>query len=375
MSLSEEHAHKFGAYTLLCHLLLQRLDELSEVFEEEGFLSLNDCVEMFDSSLKLMFTSRANSVTHAVDVAGGHLHAHAEGIKTDNPKVAAIFEEIIQAAAGHAGGWTYQSSLDDLHQQGRQMAQLFFGASTHGATAGRLGMSASVICEYGEPNVRQIQKLLKDGEIPFDTRRRLEDRLRDLESHTRYNYRERSATIYTYEGRTADEFVILVPFDYSHNFFLYVSYPYLFMHEYTAHIFSTDHRNTRFNDGWMLHAASEFLIREWSGGTNLSFLSRGQAYAFRRYLRARLEDEPKDAVDFSEEFLDWLITWGVTKFEEITYELAAYQPKPGQNKAWPAFVINRLSRQFRQDKAALEASMKGAADLETLYPSLKYNKF
>jgi hypothetical protein len=375
MRLSEDHAHKFGAYTLLCHSLLQRLDELSEVIEEEGFLSLNACVEMFDSSLKQMFTSRANSVAHAVGVAGGHLHAHAEGIKTDNPKVAAIFEEVIHSAAGRAGGWTYQSSLNDLHEQGRLMAKQFFGTSPHGVTAARLGMSASVICEFGEPNVRLIRRLLEDGELPYDIREGLEDRLLKLESRTRYSYRGRSATIYTYEGRTTDEFVILVPFDYSHNFFLYVSYPYLFMHEYTAHIFSTDHRNTRFNDGWMLHAASEFLIREWSGGTSLSFLSRGQAYAFRRYLRARLEDEPKAAVDFSEEFLDWLITWDVLKFEEITYELAAYQPVSGQNKAWPAFVIKRLSRQFRQSKETLEARMKGAADLEALYPGLKYEKF
>ena len=39
----------------------------------------------------------------------------------------------------------------------------------------------------------------------------------------------------------------------------YLAYPFLFLHEYTAHVFATDHGNDHFNDGWMLHAADQVI--------------------------------------------------------------------------------------------------------------------
>ncbi len=77
--------------------------------------------------------------------------------------------------------------------------------------------------------------------------------------------------------------VVLVRFDFRHTFASYLSYPFLLLHEYTAHVFSTDWDNDVFNDGWMVYAADAFLTRAWNTDAEPIGLRREQAKIFQNY--------------------------------------------------------------------------------------------
>jgi hypothetical protein len=186
-------------------------------------------------------------------------------------------------------------------------------------------------------------------------------------------YRGLPGALYTFEERKRGNYSISVPLTPNNGVMLYASYPFLFMHEYTAHIFAHDYLNDRFNDGWMLYAASQYLVENWprESDPRLLQLNGTQAYAFKRYLLATLLDESPAHHDSAEDFDYFLKPWDRSRFESITYELAAYEPKPPESNKWPTFVLKQLALDEVKNPGALRKRMGTATSLDKLYPDLK----
>jgi hypothetical protein len=162
---------------------------------------------------------------------------------------------------------------------------------------------------------------------------------------------------------------IVARFTFESDLALYLAYPFLFLHEYTAHIYATDYGNARFNDGWMLHATDVFLRRGWREGAALiAPMPRQRIQIFQQRLISTIgTNDPlvRRGLQFAQDFEAWLPTpeW----FDAITYELAAFQPGAGRRKFWPTDFLNRLELEFLHDRPALSDKLRSVATTAELY--------
>lgn len=347
MDLPDSIAIKLNAYTLFCRRLLTHLPALNDAIRTDPRLTTNDCLSRFDQSLHQFFNEAApRHLEQAVNELGAALQGRVALFRAQNPQAAAVFDQVIQAATAAASTWHYQEDLEMLHQQGRQLARHFYANSPWPVTQARLDREAWLLCCDAEEPV-----------VPQEDARGYHP--------TPVAFRER------YPGEeTGQELtdVILVQFGFDRDSALYLAYPYLFMHEYVAHIFSLDYGNERFSDGWLLHAADAFLTRQ---GWNLALefpLAHEQIAAFGEHLYGRLKGVPRDACRFARNFDGWL--GNPERFQAMTWELAAFEPRAGESPFWPTQFINRLEQEFEHNRPLLRRKIEATTYLRSLFEML-----
>lgn len=345
MGLPENIAVKLNAYTLFGRQLLAHLTALNDATRTDPRLTARDCFRRFDDSLHLLF-SEASPTT--LEQATDQLCAVLEGrvALLQNPRAAAVFDQVMEAARDAAPTWDYWNDLEAFHRQGRELARYFYAPSPWPATQARLNRQARLLfCA----DVAQADSLLVAPEKPSS-----------------YHPTPVSFRQWYLDEETDQELedVILVRFGFGHDFGLYLAYPYLFMHEYVAHIFALDSGNERFNDGWLLHAADAFLAhRGWDLG-----LVREQIDAFHEHLYDGLNPIPRQSYCFARDFDYWLNE--PQRFQAMTWELAAFEPQAGESPFWPDQVINRLEQEFDHDRPRLRQKIQAARDLRALFEML-----
>lgn len=352
MAFPEPVAIKYGAYTLCCRKLMEHLPALNEALQDDTRLTVEDCISRFNTSLQeFCQESKASSVVEAVEDLNGLIGGRAGLIRRQNPAVAEVFDRVAVEMAEAAPAWRYEDDLDAYHRQGRELAHRFYVESPWTVTQERLGREAHLVYDYGLPDPEDLDLL---GMEAFG--------LRAAPLAYRSTYEEDSGETY--------EDVILVRFLFDYDFALYLAYPFLFLHEYTAHIYGTDHGNYRFNDGWMLYAAHRFLRQTWLGPEFIPSLHREQANAFLPGLYAKLRSKPRRDCDFACDLYDWISAWEPGRFETMTYELAAFTPRPGEGPFWPTQFINALEREFEANRIRLRQKLEAAPDVRALYSTL-----
>ena len=346
MDLPDSIAIKLNAYTLFCRQLLTHLQALNDASRTDPRLTTDDCLSRFDQSLHQFFNEAApRDLEQAVNELGAALQGRVALFRAQNPQAAAVFDQVIEAARAAVPTWRCQEDLEALHQQGRQLARHFYANSPWPVTQGCLSREARLFfCDGEEPVVPQ-EETFGYHPTPVAFRKRYLDEETDQELRD----------------------VILVRFGFDRDSALYLGYPYLFMHEYVAHIFALDYRNERFNDGWLLYAADVFL-RCYGWDLDLQPpLIREQIRAFER-LYGKLTGVPRQACDFTRDFDDWLDD--AQRFQAMTWELAAFKPRPGESDFWPNQFINRLEQEFDHNRPLLQRKIEAAPDLRTLYEML-----
>lgn len=347
MGLPDGVAIKLDAYTLFCRQLLAHLTALNDATRTDRRLRADDCLSRFDQSLRQFFNEAApRDLEQAVNELGAVLRGRVALFRAQNPQAAAVFDRVIEAATAAVPAWRYQEDLEALHRQGRQLARHFYANSPWPVMQARLDREARLLfCEGEEPVVPQEEAF---GYHP-----------------TPVAFRERYQ-----DEETGQELkdVILVRFGFGYDFGLYLAYPYLFMHEYVAHIFALDHSNECFNDGWLLHAADAFLTRR---GWNLDLqppLAREQIAAFGERLYGQLNRIPRRACRFARDFDKWLRD--AEHFQAMTWELGAFEPQVGKSGFWPDKFISRLEQEFDTNRPLLRRKIEAATDLQTLFATL-----
>ena len=346
MVLPKSVAIKISIYTLACRELLNRLRDLHDATQVDLCIDYETCLGLFDKALHEFFDSDVRDVHQAAEVFGDQLHAQASKFRSTNKVAADIFEEVMAIVRDKAPSWNYQADIEQFHAHGCELARCFFANSPYEETQERLGRKCQLTFDYGAPSVNDRRAMLTE---PFGYR---------------------AAPIVYYSSYDDYEHVVLARFTFEHDFKMYLAYPFLFFHEYTAHVYATDHGNERFNDGWMLHAASSFLKSEWNRSSNQTGLNLDQADVFHDYLYYKLDSTSRLACKLARLFDDWLSTLLPERFMQITYDLAAFQGKQGENIYWPTQFINALEHEFRTNRERLLDKIQASVDARELMTTL-----
>jgi hypothetical protein len=350
MSFPEAVGIKYGAFTLCCRKLLEHLSALNEALQGDTRCTVEDCIGYVDQSMQAFFQrGGATDLPEAVGALGGHILGEVGLFRRQSPAAAVVFDRMVETMAEAAPTWCYEDDLEAYHRQGRALARSFCARSPWAVTQECLSRKARLVYDYGLPDPEDL------GAVGMET---FGYRAAPLAYRTSYEEED--------SGETLRD-VIIVRFLFDHDFALYRAYPYLFLHEYTAHIYSTDHGNDRFNDGWMLHAAATFLWDQW----NLSEPPDPhleQADCFYEHLYSRLNPVPRQACRFARQFGSWLAT--PERFWAMTHELAAFEPQPGRERFWPNQFLNALEREFKANRIRLRQKIEAAPDVKTLWSML-----
>jgi hypothetical protein len=355
--LPEQVAVKFSAYSLYCRQMLDQLPALKRaVFGESEIgdgaeVSWDDCITTFDEPLSPFLLGRDfDNTVEAAGQLGNLLRARAGSLTAKNLEIPKIFERVIANSLAQASTWNFEEDIKRYHDQGRELARKFFKDSHCEQTKQKLDRYANLIVEYGSSGSSGDSRM----------------------GNPTWGYRlAPAATVHEVNEAGVSEPTIVVRVSYDHDFNLYMLYPFLFLHEYTAHIFANDFRNATFNDGWMLFAASEFLISEWQNSAGPHPLCDDQAYVFREAFSSRLKRNPRRGYDLAYRLTSWLEndSPGLT-LQAITHELSAFVPKADEKNSLPSQLINALERQFLDNREALQAKLSNAKDIRMLLASL-----
>jgi hypothetical protein len=351
MSLPEGASAKFGTYMLACRELLSRLPALKLATVGEDRLSEKDCIKRFDETMQNFFSrSVVTDVEKAADRFCDRLESEARDMRDINNGVADIFDEMASAIRAKAPTWDYMADLERFHLQGRELAQSFFSGSTSQITKSRLETICELEIEYSTSAVALSDSCAES-----------------------FGFRTVPIACYSYQtDQNQSATNIRVRFNFHHDFSLYLSFTFLFLHEYTAHVYSTDCGNERFNDGWMLHAASSFLFREWNQAKKpLEFIG-DQAGIFEERLYGVINQIPRRASKFAKDFELIIYRKCPGRFQQMTYELAAFQPKEGENVYWPTQFINALESEFLTKRERLIQKARESADIRDLMTKLPF---
>ena len=332
MSLTDAVAVKLDAYALFCRQLLTHLPALHAATLDDLRVPCAECCQRFGESLsQCLSEGDPTDLPQAVRDFSVPLRGRVGLLQ--NPQAIDIFERVIADAAAAAPSWRYQDDLETLHRQGWRLAQHFYTASPWPVAQDR--------------RERRAQLTLDDGQGPV------------MGFHAHYLDEETDQELLD---------VIQVRFDFGHNFGVYLAYPYLFMHEYVAHIFACDHENERFNDGWLLHAADCYLARHgWELDVDPP-LTREQISAFGEHLYKGLPSIAHNAVRLVRDFKSWLAD--PARFDTLTWELAAFEPRQEEDAFWPNQFINRIEQAFNTDRSLLRRKMTAAPDARALFEML-----
>jgi hypothetical protein len=347
MVLPNPVAINYAVYTLFCRQVMENLEDLERAVERDLDLPMEECLRRFNDCLKDFF-DKVHPINSAASILlfCGRVTNEAQMMRTGNREAADVFDQVASNANGLAPSWSFQPEITAYHDQGRQLAQVFFNNLSNAAAHTRLAQQAKLEVEYGGSGASNQRA---DGNL-------------DL------GYRVAPMITLLKENK------IVLRFTYDHSFALYLLYTFLFLHEYTGHIFSNDLGNRLISDGWLIYAADEFLRWQWLKGNASQGLKREQAFAFRDYFLAKVGGKAREGYDFAHAFKDWLGEHsGVLSFEALTYELATFTPQPSENKWWPTDFFYALRREFyRGDKQALHSKIESARDIRDLYSRLSH---
>jgi hypothetical protein len=348
VDLPEPVALKFGAYTLACHHFTARLPDLGTATQSDTRRTVESLCGVFDEALADFFQRASPAdLPEAAAQLGGLLRGQADLFRRTSPTAAAVFDAVVAAMVADAPVWDYRADVQRLHDLGRALACRFYVNSPHVITKERCRRTCPLEFVYDAPDEEDNRPLISAPSLDY------------------------SAAPVAFRPRRGD---IVVRFTFKHDLALYLAYPFLFLHEYTAHVYATDHGNDRFNDGWMLHAADAFLRRHWKALDPLVVgMSRQQITVFYDRLYVTIQKRNPIAAracrfarDFEATLPDPVRGW----FDAITYELAAFEPVSGRRRSWPTDFLNRLEQEFDYNRPALYEKLGAVVTAQELYTIL-----
>jgi hypothetical protein len=336
MTLPDHAATKYSVYTLACHSIQKRLRELRNsctLPEQETYIKRFD--EALGAFLKDPFAD-LTSVKAAAGSFNDRLGIERDGIKAQNSAAGAVFDQIIEAVDNAASTWNYEKDVAALGRIGRNLAQCFYYTSPHKKTQDALEKEANV-------DVKGIPGPLMSYQPSTNT--------------------------------------IIVRFSINHRFEDYLLYASAFMHEYTAHIFGVDLENTLFNDGWMMFAVEKFLVKcsqQWDKASCYwnphgkmcckDNLDKRQIWCWPRRFPHNFQDESFSSSGFSiaQNFFYSITPELVPCFWELTRQLAAFSPEPGEDDRTVKTFIDCLNAELSRSTAVLHDKLKRTCDFRSL---------
>ena len=266
------------------------LPALNAATQSDTRLEFEACLQLFDEALQQIFKrSEPKDLLSAVTKFNGLIQAQVGLLGDANPDVVHVFNDLVLKISSAADTWQYKADLEHVHLQGWKIACLFYEGTVHPETQKRLTCQCQVSIrhEVCSPTGRQNGSQHESFGVCVPP----------TAYHAKFYDEDLEEEIFD---------LLLIRFTFEHNFALYLAYPFLFLHEYTAHVFSTDFGNDRFNDGWMIYAAEAFLKRQWHASADSLGLDPEQVSVLHERLYQTLNPIPRRAYHFTEMFDAWL---------------------------------------------------------------------
>jgi hypothetical protein len=328
MTLPEGVSVKFNVYLLACREVLGRISDLDAATHHDRIITCDTCIERFNETLSRFFErSSGQDIKKAIQGFGDSLHSEAGYIREFNNKAANILDDVVSAILENTKSFVCKSELESFHIKGRDIAIRYFKDSPWINTEQLSNRICYLDIEYGDDDETQSRFCI---------------------THSKQHHH--LAPMAYYDHRWIEELkedrpgVIVARFSYEHNFYSYLAYLFWIIHEYMAHVYTIDHRvNEVFNDGWLLQAEDNFLrSREVFDDPSVNSY---QINVFADHLVNDLLGNPRRGRDIAFKISSAPLRMP-KRFDQITYELAMFQPKVGETATWPTDFINALGNQY-----------------------------
>lgn len=271
---SSDVSARYKAYSLCCQTLLNSYEDLSAACD------IDDLIEKFNEKLQRSYCDDYSLMIESVVLMLKRLIiSYNENIVVCE-KLAAGEEGIVDGAEE----WDFESAVEELRGIGRGLAQEFY------------------LEGGGDKNKELIES--NDPEVALDN---------TCLSEPGRCGTSRPITYWLGE--------IHVPFHEGFEFCHYLSYPFLFFHEYASHVYVPRIDSRTFEDGWMMYAIELFMKTRWRDLCQKYPLISAQ----RNVLRETWLPDPdfgrlaKIGYKLAEDVDVW-----VDKFLEFTWDLASY---------------------------------------------------
>lgn len=353
MTLPQIVETKYSTYLLFCRQMLESLPELVNVARSDAQEDIAEekYLKVFDERLVEFWNGRNYpDLQQAVQSFAGLLQTSIEvSVGREHP-IYQVFQRLISNSLAQVNNWNYLQEIKQHHQQGRALAQKFFTICSPVSFGEKLKCNAELELEYGNSSTA--------GDKPSV----------DL------NLGYRAAPIGTHHikgNNGAQRPRIILRVSYDNDFKLYLCYPFLFLHEYTSHIFGNDFKNAKFNDGWMLFAASDFLNNDRLDAPDNHPLTLDQVEIFREHFYQSIGPICKKGFGTAFRLWGWLSRNSSSiSFQSITCELASFEPQSGEKRSWPTQFINALDTDLSENPRSLEEKMESFSDIRSLFSAL-----
>jgi hypothetical protein len=355
MPIPDNFRLRLNLYTLACQQLLTRLEALRASIEVGTHFDCTYCIHAFDEAIrKTLRDCNSPDPAHISEQFFDFLKGNLRALSNGNSKHAAdIMEDLCNVISRQLPSWSYENNFEQFHAQGRELARDFFKSSRFEETQQCLNRACQLRYTFPAGNV--------------------DDGSRELEPFGYHAapaaYRPRHFCEDT--GAELDD-VILLRIQSKSDFDLYLSYPFFFLHEYTAHVYATG-ASELFNEGWMLYAAFAHMLRRWAKDSYPSDLHREQVDVFPKVHLDRLERLSRVGYETASQFDEWLRLGlgNSTAFEEVTYELAALNPSSPGSPCFQTAFIHAIRRSLGADKARLGKKIGSSQSVVQLLDELQ----
>jgi hypothetical protein len=347
VELPEPVALKFGAYTLACHHFVSKLSDLGTATQNDRRQSIEGLCSIFDDALAHFFRRAVpTDLSEAASQLVGLLRSQTDLFRRTSPALASIFDDVAGAMASAATKWDFRTDIERMHDLGRALAVSFYARSPQTITQTRCQRLCQLELAHGLPD--------EDDDWP-------------MTNPLRFDY---GAAPIAFRPKSGD---IVVRFTFKSDLKLYLAYPFLFLHEYTAHVFATDHGNDRFNDGWMLYAADAFMTENRClSDSSIAQMPLRQVNVFAEQLYPLVKERSPISGRgclLARNF-ETLVTRDHRWFDAITYDLAAFEPDSVRRRYWPTECLNRLEQELDQNPIGLRAKLAEAFTVSELFTLL-----
>lgn len=321
---ANEPLAQYRVYSLCCQKLLDFYEELSEVCDIDALV----CV--FDAELRNSYCGdNYDLAVESVDLFLQRLIKRYISNVDVREKLIAVHQAILN----DANDWDFRPSLIEFRDIGKGLAQDFYHEGDRA------------------PNIELI-----NSEAPPLVLSNL------CLSETTW-----SGFIDPRPISTLPDGVHL-PFTKEFEFCHFLSYPFLFFHEYTSHVYVHGIESRKFDDGWLMYAIELFMKTRWTELCERYPLLCAQINVLKVW-KPRFTHLASEGYQLAENVNMWI---GNDRFLHYTWDLASYPPDVLGHLDFHIDFLSLIKKYISHDRGHLLCSeAKTSTSALQLYENLK----
>jgi len=317
---------KYRVYSLCCRKLLDSYEELSAICDIETL------VDEFDAELRGSYCGdKYDLAVENVDLFLQILiNRYSSKIEDAREKLTAIRQAILD----DKDDWDFRLSLTESRDIGKGLAQDFYREGARDLNIELINSKA--------PALFFSNLCLSEDEPSGFTETR---------------------PISTLSGK------IHLPFTENFGFRCYLSYPFLFFHEYVSHVYVPQIDSRTFDDGWLMYAIGLFMKTRWTELCERYPLIYAQIKVLKKVWEPRFARLATRGYDLADDVNMWI---GNDRFLHFTWDLASYPHNVAEHFDFHTAFLKRMKLFTSRDRGyLLRSAAEDSANALQLYENLE----